>query len=313
MSRLTLRFSSVALVALVLLCGSTPAQGQEAPTDGHTIHDLKHPESVAASPSGDAFYAANIGAKLAPLTKDGDGFISRLSPDGSVETLRFLPATSSDATLHAPKGTVVLDGHLYTADIDRVVGFDLDTRMKSTEIDLASHGVTFVNDIAVADEETLFASATKQGRIYRIDLAAGTATVLDVAVPGVNGVAYAEADDALYAVTFGGSKKGRLWTLSMTEAGTVEASSTRTVKEGGRFDGIVRRGDQLLISSWGVKGTSGPALYRVEQTGRGPVTRMPLSDWSGAADFDCAPDRGCWIPDLPGSAVTVVRPADRTP
>jgi sugar lactone lactonase YvrE len=274
---------------------------------------LKHPESVAASPTGDAFYAANIGATLAPLRKDGDGFISRLSPDGSVETLRFLPAASSDATLHAPKGTVVLDGHLYTADIDRVVGFDLDTRTKIAEIDLASHGVTFVNDIAVADAQILFASATKQGRLYRIDLAAGTATALDVAVPGVNGVAYAGADEKLYAVTFGGPKKGRLWTLSMTEAGTVEASSTRTVKDGGRFDGIVRRGDQLLISSWGVKGTSEPALYRVGKKGRGAVTRMPLGDWSGAADFDCAPDRGCWIPDLPGSAVTVVRPTDRTP
>jgi hypothetical protein len=64
MSRLPLRLSSVALVALVLLGGSTAVQAQETPPDGHTIHDLKHPESVAASPSGDAFYAANIGAKL---------------------------------------------------------------------------------------------------------------------------------------------------------------------------------------------------------------------------------------------------------
>ena len=313
MSRLTLRLSSVTLVALTFLWGAIPAQGQEIPTDGHTINDLKHPESVAASPDGESFYAANIGAKLAPLTKDGDGFISRLSPDGSVETLRFLPATSSDATLHAPKGTVVLEGHLYTADIDRVVGFDLDTRTKSAEIDLASHGVTFVNDIAVADAQTLFASATKQGRIYRIDLAAGTATALDVAVPGVNGLAYAATDGRLYAVTFGGPKRGSLWTLTMTDDGTLQASSTRSVQDDGRFDGIVRRGDQLFISSWGVKGTSGPALYQITEAGQGAVTRIPLSDWKGAADFDCAPDRGCWVPDLPGSAVTVVRPTVRTP
>jgi len=313
MSRLTLHISSIALMILVLLCGPTPAPGQETPPDGHTVHDLKHPESVAASPDGDAFYVANIGAKPAPLTKDGDGFISRLSADGSVEALRFLPAASGDATLHAPKGTVVLDGHLYTADIDRVVGFDLDTRTKSTEIDLRSHGVTFVNDIAVADEHTLFVSATKQGRLYRIDLAAGIATALDVAVPGVNGVAYSDTENTLYAVTFGGPKTGHLWTLSMTGEGTVQASSSRTVKAGGRFDGVVRRDDQLLISSWGVEGASGPALYRVEKTGRGAVTRMPLSDWSGAADFDCAPDRGCWVPDLPEGVVTVVRPPSRTP
>lgn len=311
MYRLTLRLTFVITCAVAFVWGTGAALAQETPPDGHTVDGVKHPESVAASPGGSVFYAASIGAKLAPLTKDGDGFISRLSPDGSVETLRFLPAATSDATLHAPKGIVVVNGHLYTADIDRIVGFDLDSRTQSTVIDLAAHGVTFVNDIAVGDDQTLFASATKQGRIYRIDLAAGTATPLDVAVPGANGLAYSATDGTLYAVTFGGPKKGHLWTLPMADDGTVQASSTRSVHDGGRFDGIVRRDDQILISSWGVKGTSAPALYRIADAGRGAVTRILLSGWNGAADFDCTPNRGCWVPDLPGNAVTVVRPANR--
>ncbi|PSQ97124.1 MAG: hypothetical protein BRD55_04265 [Bacteroidetes bacterium SW_9_63_38] len=88
----------------------------------------------------------------------------------------------------------MLDGHLYTADIDRIVGFNRSTREQSAEIDLAAHGVTFVKDIAVGGEQALFASATKQGRVYRIDPASGTATALDVDVPGVNGLACARGD-----------------------------------------------------------------------------------------------------------------------
>jgi DNA-binding beta-propeller fold protein YncE len=303
---------SFCLLALLLFL-ARPAAAQDPP-DGHTIEgDLMHPESVAHDPDADVFYAANIGEKLAPSAKDGDGFIARLSPDGAVETLRFLPA-SDDATLHAPKGTVVLDGQLYTADIDRVVGFNLETREKSAEISLADKGVSFLNDIAAMDGQTLFASASNQGKIYRVDLAAGTATALDVDVPGANGVTYAASEGVLYAVTFGGEQGGTLWTLELSADGTVGASSSRTLVEKGRFDGVVLRpNEQILISDWGVEGASTPtpALHRVGEGGTGSVTTIELPGWQGPADFSCAPTRGCWIPDLPGGFVEVVRPDER--
>jgi hypothetical protein len=299
------------LALLLLLAGPAIAQ---TPPDGHTIDGpLKHPESVAHDAENDVFYAANVGKKLAPSAKDGDGFLSRLAPDGTVETLRFLPATD-DATLHAPKGTVVLDGRLYTADVDRVVGFDLDDRTKIAEIGLKDKGVSFLNDIAVMDDQTLFASATSQGKIYRVDLTAGTATALDVDVPGANGIVYSKADGVLYAVTFGGEQGGALWTIELRNDGTVSDASSRTVLEKGRFDGIARRpNERLLISDWGVKGApeSGPALHQVAEGGTGAVTTVELPEWQGPADFSCTEMHGCWIPDLPGSAVEVVRPAER--
>lgn len=302
---------SIALLSCALLLLPGTVFGQQPPPDGHTIEGLSHPESVAFAPDGAAAYAANIGDTLAPLAKDGDGFIARLSPDGTIETRRFVPAPGSEATLHAPKGTVVLNGHLYTADVDRVVGFDRATRAQTADIDLRKHGVSFLNDLTVIDGQTLVASATKQGRLYRVDLAAGTATALDVRIPGVNGVAYVADEKRLYAVTFGGDASGALWTLTMDAAGRVQTTSTRRIRAGDRFDGIVHRDGTVFISAWGVKGTSGPALYRVAEAGRGAVTRVPLSGWGGAADFDCADGRGCWIPDLPGNAVTVVRPESR--
>lgn len=91
-------------------------------------------------------------------------------------------------------------------------------------------------------------------------------------------------------------------------------ASSRTILEKGRFDGIVRRSNgSLLITDWGVKGNADapPALHRVGDEGTGSVTTTNLSEWKGPADFDCAEGHGCWIPDLPGSAVEVIRPGER--
>ncbi len=285
----------------------------QSPPDGHRIEDLSHPESVTAAPDGNTFYAANIGTDLAPTAKDGDGFITRLDGTGAVATRRFLPADADDATLHAPKGTVVVNGRLYTADVDRIVGFDLDTRRKVAEISLREAGVSFLNALAVKDEQTLFASATNQGTVYRIDLASGTATALEANVPRANGVAYAPEPRTLYAVTYGGEHGGQLRTLSLTNAGTVAETTTRTLQDGGRFDGLVRHNGALLISSWGVKKDDShpPALYRIKNAGTGAVTTTPLAEWQGPADFDCTSQRGCWIPNLPGTSVGVVHPSER--
>jgi len=286
----------------------------QTPPDGHTVEgNLMHPESVAHDAERDVFYAATVGEELATTAKDGDGSIARLAPDGTVETLRFLPA-SDDATLHAPKGTVVLGGRLYTADIDRVVGFSLDERAKVTEVSLQDKDVSFLNDVAVVDDQTLVVSASRQGRLYRVDLDEKSATALDVDVPGANGLTYAASEDVLYAVTFGGEQGGQLWTIELGANGAVRDASARTILEQGRFDGVVRRpDDRLLISGWGVDGDSAspPALYRVADGGSGSVTTIELPNWTGPADFDCARTRGCWIPDLPESAVRVVRPGER--
>lgn len=308
-----MRTVRVLLPALLLLFPlSLFAQG--TPPDGHTIEGLMHPESVAMDEDGDTFYAANIGENLAPSEKDEDGTISRLSADGSVEEAAFLPDPESDAVLHAPKGTVVIDGDLYTADIDRVVGFNLDDRSKTTEVSLEDEGVSFLNDIAVMDDQALLASGSNQGQVYRVDLENGTATALDVDIPGVNGLTYSASEGILYAVTFGGDQGGQLWTLTLNENGEVQETSSRTLVDGGRFDGVVlQSNEQLLISDWGVEGASNPtaALHRVEEAGTGSVTTIELPEWQGPADFVCSDARGCWIPDLPAGVVNVVRPGER--
>jgi hypothetical protein len=234
-----------------------------------------HPESVARDAERDVFYAATVGEELATTAKDGDGSIARLAPDGTVETLRFLPA-SDDATLHAPKGTVVLGGRLYTADIDRVVGFSLDERAKVTEVSLRDKDVSFLNDVAVVDDQTLVVSAPRQGRIYRVDLDEKSATALDVDVPGANGLTYAASEDVLYAVTFGGeqgdssgpsssARTARCGTRppepSWSRDASMELSVARTIGSSfpdGAWTAIPRRPRPSTGSQTGARGRSRP-------------------------------------------------------
>lgn len=195
-----------------------------------------------------------------------------------------------------------------------MVGFDLEERTKIAEISLEDRGVTFLNDVAMMDDQTLLASATSKRKIYRVDLEAGSATALDVEVLGANGLVYATAEGVLYAVTFGEEQGGQLRTIELGTDGTVTDASSRTILEAGRFDGIVLRPNgALLVTDWGVEDNSEstPALHRIGDVGAGSVTTIELPDWTDPADFDCAEGRGCWIPDLPGSVVKVVRPGER--
>ena len=71
---------------------------------------LANPESITSD--GKYLYVSNIGNKLDPSAKDGDGFISKLSLDGKV-----IEHSWADTKLNAPKGTAVIRGVLYVTDI----------------------------------------------------------------------------------------------------------------------------------------------------------------------------------------------------
>jgi DNA-binding beta-propeller fold protein YncE len=76
---------------------------------------LAHPESVNSD--GKFLYVTNLGKAAAPTVKDGDGSISKLSLDG-----KLITQSITGEKLNAPKGTAVIKGVLYVADIDRIVG-----------------------------------------------------------------------------------------------------------------------------------------------------------------------------------------------
>ncbi len=205
---------------------------------------LQHPESIISD--GKFLYATNIGEALAPMTKDGDGSIYKLSLDGKLLDQRF-----NKSTLNAPKGTAIIKGVLYVADIDRVVGIDLQTGEQVREVDLSSFGTQFLNDITVKDESTLFVGSIDVSKIFVITLSDHSKVeVLDV--PGIkspNGLYYNKPTNQLFFVELVRNDllNGKIGVIDL--AGKPKLTYLSDLK--GNYDGL-QMIDQntLLVSDW---------------------------------------------------------------
>src|SRR5580698_5063909 len=103
---------------------------------------LAEPESVLYDADNDRYLVSNINGK--PGDKDNNGFISALSPDGTVTTLKWIEG-GKKLKLNAPKGLAIVGEVLYVADIDVVRKFDLKTGASKGSI--AFPGATFLNDL----------------------------------------------------------------------------------------------------------------------------------------------------------------------
>jgi hypothetical protein len=180
------------LIILILLCCCTFTVFSQ--TKIITI-GLQHPESIITD--GKFFYATNIGGALAPMTKDGDGSIYKLSLDGELIEKQF-----NKSPLNAPKGTAIIKGVLYVADIDRIVGINIQTGEQVREIDLSSFGTQFLNDITVKDETTLFVGSIDVSKIFEITLSnSAKVKVLDVPeIKSPNGLYYFKPKNQLFFV-----------------------------------------------------------------------------------------------------------------
>ena len=88
------------LLALLALAFGT-AQAASVSID-KTVSGFASPESVVVA--GDDVFVSNVGAKLEPMARDGDGFVSRLDRQGGIKALKWA------AQLNAPKGLIAVDG-----------------------------------------------------------------------------------------------------------------------------------------------------------------------------------------------------------
>jgi len=121
-----------------------------------TPQQFKTPESVIYDASRDICYVSNVNGS--PAARDGNGFISKLSPDGKLIQLEWIKG------LNGPKGMTIYQDKLYVADIDRIAEIDIASG-KIIQF-LNSKGATFLNDVAVDKNGTIYISDTGNDRIY---------------------------------------------------------------------------------------------------------------------------------------------------
>jgi len=237
---ITMRYSLLAALVGAGLAGAVPATAAELSeiwrTEGFDL-----PESVAWDPGTDAFYVSNIGGD--PTSKDGNGTISRLNPDGSIAKLDWASG------LDAPKGIDIVGTTLYVADIDHVVAFDTATGAQSASYPVPD--AAFLNDVFAAPDGKVYVSDTFGNAVYVIEEGTVSLVARDPLLAGANGVTMVGGD--LVIADLGDASEGfdkiKPGTVVKIDLATGTVSYFGTPDPAGILDGIEPDGTGGVIIS----------------------------------------------------------------
>ena len=120
--------------------------------------DFASPESAFYDAATNAVFVSSINGAM--TAKDGNGYISRLTADGTMVNAKW--ATG----LNGPKGIRGVGNTLWVADIDEVVAVDIASGMITSRVKI--DGAQFLNDLATAPDGTVYVSDSFGFRIYEV-------------------------------------------------------------------------------------------------------------------------------------------------
>ena len=215
---------------------------------------LKAPESAVHDPAKDIIYVSNVNGEADG--RDGNGFVSRLSPAGEVVELEWAKG------LDAPKGMALVGDTLYVADIDVLVA--IDTADGSVRRRHPAPGAGFLNDVTADRLGRVYVSDMTGDAIWRLEGGEFSAWLRDAALENPNGLL---AEDGRLVV----GSWGRMEADFSTEVpGHVKVVDVATKKVGDL-------GDPAPVGN----------LDGVEPDGRGGYT---VTDWLNGAIFHVSAD-----------------------
>lgn len=280
-------------IAAGLLAAAFACGGEQAATGTGRIDitdvGFMSPESVLMDTVADVYLVSNVNGS--PVAKDDNGFISRVNPDGTVAELKWIDGDNPNLTLHGPKGMAIRGDTLFVADINCVRIFN---RVTGEAADgECIQGATFLNDLAVGPEGSVFVTDTglKEGEggalepsgtdgVYRYAFQAGRAgaTVAKGAdLGGPNGVAVSSR--GIFVVTY---RSGEILRFTVDGDKTVVAH-----QPGWQLDGIVFTNDGgWLFSNWGDS-----TVYRVSGPASGSKLTKAVTGMESPADIGYDPKR----------------------
>jgi sugar lactone lactonase YvrE len=218
-----------------------------------TLDGLEAPEAARFDPELGVYFLSNINGS--PLGKDGNGYISRVTRDGKVDSLKFIAGGRGGAKLDAPKGIAIQGDTLWVADIDAARAFDKRSGKPIATVSLVGKA-KFLNDAAVGPDgaiyftDTGFADDGKGGmghpgpdRVFRLEGRKATVALEFKDKPGPNGITWDSAGSKFVIVSFQGTPIYR-WAPG--------DSVPTVVTEGpGMMDGIEALGDgRFVVSTW---------------------------------------------------------------
>lgn len=292
MKKTTLTALSMMAVLFISGCASTPK-----PTSVTIFSEgLRYCESTYPYDGG--ILIANFGSsELDPLNTEGKGYIVRYK-EGASEVL--IPA---DGNLSGPRGMYLRDGHLFICDVNKIVAYDLENRDAAPQVIALPEGEAFVNDLA-ADGNTLYASVTNTGHIFRLDItdpARAGEPELWLEIAGPNGLVI--RDGAMYVACYSpdGTAKSEHVIYRIGDLQNPVAEPFVTIP--GQYDGIAfsTDGKWLYVTNWAPAGLS---RINVETRAIEPVDLALEQPFIGPADMTVADGR-IYVPDLPNSRVVI--------
>lgn len=251
-----------------------------------TVDGLEAPEAARFDPDLEVYFVANINGS--PLGKDGNGYISRLTRAGKVDSLKFIAGGRGGVTLNAPKGMAIKGDTLWVADIDAARAFDKRTGKPIVTVSLAGQA-KFLNDAVVGPDGAIYmtdsgmADDGKGGmghsgpdRVFRIAGRKATVALEFSDKPAPNGITWDSAASKFVILSF------QAPTIYHWAPG--DSAPTVLAKGPGMMDGIEPLGDgSFVVSTW-----TDSSLFVLE----GDRITTLLGGLPGPADIAYDPERG---------------------
>jgi sugar lactone lactonase YvrE len=258
---------------VILLLATFPAAAAEPLWEAS---GFANPESVLWDPAKKVLYVSNING--APLDKDGNGYISKLSQDGKLLAEKWAMG------LDGPKGMAVFKGRLYVSDIDRLVEIDSNTG-KITKAYPAA-GAKFLNDVTVDDKGAVYVSDMLTNTIWRLTGGKFESWLMDPQLQNPNGL---KAESSRLVVAAWGPMTGEGFATKAPGGLKAVTFADKMIRDltlpFGNLDGLESDGKGgWLVSDW-VAGT----LFQLDRRGQ-PTTLIDLPP--GSADIGTIPEKG---------------------
>jgi len=273
-SRWLSRRPAATLAMIISLCAAldlaTPALA-DTPALAWEAKGLAQPESVLHDPVTDVLFVTNVNGPV--MQKDGNGFISRIKPDGTILKRDWAKG------LDAPTGMGLHERTLYVADVDTLVA--LSAASGSIEKKYKANGAILLNDVVVADDGSVYVSDTPMNTIWRLKDGVFEPWLTDDILDGPNGLLV--RDGKLMVASFGRPKSvGQNREVAGLFSIDLEDKSVTPLGEPfGNLDGI----GQLTPGTYLVSDWPDGALFKVDVKGKSAKPSKLLDLNQGSADL----------------------------